>query len=127
MKTISEPVMDILMKYQWPGNVRELENVLVQGILYADSDTIEPGDIPSLELADTKMANKPARNDKKIFSLSYKQAKEQTLRDFNHLYIGERLAMSDGNITLAAKNSDLDRQALQQLMKRFDIDPQIYR
>ena len=125
VRAISEPVMDLLMKHQWPGNVRELENVLVQGILYAKEEVINLTDIP-LSHSDIRPGS-AGRTDEKLFALSYKEAKERVLQKFNQTYIGSKLSMNNGNITRTAKNSGLDRQALQQVMKRFGIDPKDYK
>jgi len=125
-KIISEEVMDLLMKQPWPGNVRELENIIVQGILYSKGENIALSDIP---LKDIKMGNKSHKrsyNDT-IASLPYKEAKEKLLHEFNHDYIGARLSGSNGNITQAARQCNMDRQALQQIMKRFSIDPEPFR
>ena len=124
-KHLSENVMDLLMKHPWPGNVRELENVLVQGILYSTSDTIGLADIP---------IDKNGPNDfvsmnfgKDIGQLTYKEAKENILTQFNHNYVGAMLSMTKGNITQAARRCAMDRQALQQIMKRYAIDPEKFR
>ncbi len=124
-KHLSQNVMDLFMKHPWQGNVRELENVIVQGILYATSDTIQLADIP---------INKNGANDCACMNLgtdmeqlTYKEAKENTLTQFNHNYIGAILSMTEGNITQAAKRCAMDRQALQQIMKRYAIDPEKYR
>ena len=53
--------------------------------------------------------------------LSYKEAKEQTLKDFNDAYIGSILKKSDGNVTQAAKRCGMERQTLQQIMRRYGI------
>ncbi len=121
-KKISPEVKDLLMKQPWPGNVRELENILVQGIVYSKGDTIVLSDIP---LKDVNLVKKSFMGsaDSSLASLSYKEAKEKLLREFNHDYIGAKLSMTSGNITQAAKRCRMDRQALQQIMKRFSIDP----
>jgi DNA-binding NtrC family response regulator len=125
-KTISEEVMDCLMKQPWPGNVRELENIIVQGILYSKEQTIIVSDIPLKETKEKKDTFKGLYKDS-IASLPYKEAKEKLLHEFNHDYIGARLSMSSGNVTKAAQNCQMDRQALQQIMKRFSIDPEPFR
>lgn len=125
-KAISEAVMDVLMKHPWPGNVRELENVLVQGILYSKGNSLQLSDIP---LKETIRENSSVTGTDTVHltSLPYKQAKEKILKEFNHNYIGAKLAMAGGNITQAARQCSMDRQALQQIMKRFDIDPDHFR
>ena len=124
-KLIAREVMDLLMKQPWPGNVRELENILVQGILYSKTDTLMLTDIP---LKDVSWEIKTASTDRtRIARLPYREAKEKILHEFNHDYIGAKLAMSNGNIAQAARQCGMDRQALQQIMKRFDIDPDHFR
>jgi len=125
-KSISEEVMDLLMKQPWPGNVRELENILVQGILYSKEETLQSSDIPIKNPGQGKKGGSGI-NTSELAVLSYKSAKEKILKDFNHAYIGARLAMAGGNITRAAGMCEMDRQALQQIMKRYDIDPDKYR
>ena len=123
-KTISEEVMDLLMKQPWPGNVRELENILVQGILYSKDDMVRLSDIP---IKDADQGKKGSINSADLTALSYKTAKEKILKEFNHTYIGARLSMAGGNITRAAGMCEMDRQALQQIMKRYDIDSDKFR
>jgi DNA-binding NtrC family response regulator len=125
IKTISGNVMDLLLKHPWQGNVRELENVLVQGILYARNEEIQESDIPifgaGLDTCPDTCLNAH------IMDLPYKQAKETVLTRFNHEYVGAKLSTSSGNITQAARHCGLDRQALQQVMKRFGIDANDFR
>lgn len=49
VKGISRPALKQIMNYTWPGNVRELESVIERGVLMAESDYIQPEDLP-LEL-----------------------------------------------------------------------------
>jgi Nif-specific regulatory protein len=44
---LSREVLDLLMAYDWPGNVRELQNLIERLVIMADSDYIQPSDIPS--------------------------------------------------------------------------------
>ena len=43
---LSEASRKILAEYAWPGNVRELRNALERAVVFAKSDTLEPGDFP---------------------------------------------------------------------------------
>ncbi len=126
LKIISREVMDLLMKQPWPGNVRELENILVQGILYAAENTIKVTDIPLKDSGNTHPGVNVVESSGMVV-LPYKEAKEKILQEFNHTYIGAKLSLAGGNITQAARQCQLDRQALQQIMKRFNIDPDNFR
>ncbi|NWG38490.1 MAG: sigma 54-interacting transcriptional regulator [Hydrogenophilaceae bacterium] len=44
--TISQPALDVLMRYNFPGNMRELKNLLERGALLARGGLIEPEHLP---------------------------------------------------------------------------------
>ena len=44
---ISRPALKILMNFSWPGNVRQLESIIERGVLMAESDYIQPEDLPA--------------------------------------------------------------------------------
>src|SRR5512136_60969 len=47
MLGISKPALKILMNFSWPGNVRQLESIIERGVLMAESDYIQPEDLPA--------------------------------------------------------------------------------
>ncbi len=47
MDGISKPALKLLMNYTWPGNVRQLESVIERAVLMAETNFIEPGDLPA--------------------------------------------------------------------------------
>jgi DNA-binding NtrC family response regulator len=59
--------------------------------------------------------------------MSYKDAKEETLKRFNFSYIGKLLSENEGNVTQAAKHCGLERQSLQQIMRRYGIRADAFR
>lgn len=117
LKTISPELMNTLMAHPWEGNIRELENVIVRGILYATGDVITPSDA-GLALPDDSAGAWDTDLDS---DLTYKDAKEKVLYDFNHRFIKKHLKQCQGNISQAARQMGLERQALQQIMKRFHV------
>lgn len=123
MKRISPELMDLLMKKRWDGNVRELENCVVRGILFSQADDIRPGDVVLFQ-SDPDRRVRPEPPD---LRLSYKDAKEAALKQFNAAYIGGVLTRSQGNITQAARTCGMERQALQQIIRRYGILPDQYR
>lgn len=122
LKKISPDLMDIFLKQTWEGNVRELENVIMQGILFSAADEIHSQD---LQLADHAIANPSVEGF--YHDLSYKKAKEQTLKKFNHAYLSNLLTASHGNVSRAARQCGLERQALQQIMRRYAIKAEDFR
>jgi len=121
-KRISADLMEIFLSQPWEGNVRELENVLMQGILYSTGDEIRPGDV---DLSRSKQAD--SQLSASFQDLPYKAAKELILKDFNHSYICYLLQTNSGNVTRAARQCGLERQALQQIMRRYGIKADPFR
>jgi DNA-binding NtrC family response regulator len=122
LKTLSPSLITQFMHMRWDGNVREMENTIMRGILFSTADEIMP------RAVGFGQSDKPhARFIGRYKTVPYREAKEQVLNEFNHDFIGDLLSSSGGNVTQAAKQCGLERQALQQIMRRYDIDPNIYR
>ena len=122
IKRLSADLIKRFINLPWEGNVREMENVIMRGILFASSEEIRP---EAIGMSEEEQA--PLVSMKKFRDTPYREAKEQTLKEFNHCYIGDLLEATGGNVTHAARQCGLERQALQQIMRRYDIDPGAFR
>jgi DNA-binding NtrC family response regulator len=122
LKRISLELMDLFLEQTWEGNVRELENVIMQGILFSSTDDILPQNI---HLNTHPSAGRPITGF--YHDLPYKKAKEQTLKDFNHTYLSNLLISNKGNVSQAARQCGMERQALQQIMRRYRIKADDFR
>ena len=122
VKRLSADLKEALQRHTWPGNVRELENLIVQGILFSVGEELDLNDLtlPSQTSTSLTMAGE-------FQDLPYKSAKAKTLEQFNRRYIDNLLKASSGNVTQAAKMCGLERQALQQIMRRYGISADPYR
>lgn len=121
-KTISAELMGLFQERHWQGNIRELENIVVQGILFSPEDTIRPQDVGW-----HAEKSSSATLDTRLKGLPYKTAKDKNLLHFNHAYIGHVLAECQGNVSQAARLCGLERQALQQIMRRYGIRAEVFR
>jgi DNA-binding NtrC family response regulator len=122
LKKISAELMDLFLKQPWEGNVRELENAIMQGILFSTTDDIQIRDIHLNTNRPTQRPGEGSYNE-----LPYKKAKEQTLKDFNHTYLSNLLTSNQGNVSRAARQCGMERQALQQIMRRYQIKADNFR
>ncbi|MFH1982657.1 MAG: sigma-54 dependent transcriptional regulator [Pseudomonadota bacterium] len=123
LKRLSPALMERFMKHRWVGNVREMENLILQGIIFSTGDTIHPVDVgldgePAVDCA-------PAASH--WHKLPYKTAKEQVLQQFNESFIAGLLSATGGNVTQAARECGIERQALQQIMHRYGITADPFR
>ncbi len=121
-KRISPDLMECLISRQWEGNVREMENLIMRGILFSEKEEITPKDMGFQKASPNEFPDMDFFNN-----LPYKKAKEETLKRFNTSYINNLLSGSKGNVTRAAKNCGLERQALQQIMRRYGIKADAFR
>jgi DNA-binding NtrC family response regulator len=113
-------LMEELSQLDWPGNVRELENTIRRAVILCRGSSITTADLGS-ETEEKGLVPPVFKN------LSYRQAKREILDSFNQQYLSNLLTTHQGNVTHAAKKCGLERQAFQQLLRRYGIKSEDYR
>jgi two-component system response regulator HydG len=98
--TISDKVLEVLMRHSWPGNVRELENV-IQRMIIMSGDTIGIKDIP-----DYLKYPEPLNNEEL-----------KSLKAIEKEYVLKVLSAVDDNKTKAAEILQIDRKTLREKLK----------
>jgi transcriptional regulator with PAS, ATPase and Fis domain len=122
-KSVSPELMSLFLKHPWEGNVRQLENIILRGILFAPREQIRPEDVG---FDQTSRDAAPAM-DLNLAQLPYRDAKESALSRFHSEYLGKLLEATQGNVSQAAQLCGLERQGLQQIMRRYGIKAEDYR
>ena len=122
LKSLSSELMDLLLRRNWEGNVRELENVINRAILLSTGNIIKP-----FEIGWTPEPTNSCVVGREIYAMDYKEAKEEVLHQFHVEYLGELLRRNNGNVTHSARECGLERQALQQILRRYGIKSQDFR
>jgi DNA-binding NtrC family response regulator len=122
-KSVAPELMELFLRAPWVGNVRELENVIIRGLLFAPRDEILPEDVGFHRSGKLQTRGK----DAPPANMPYKDAKEEAMRGFHAEYLGNVLSVTQGNVSQAAKLCGLERQALQQLLRRHGIRSDAYR
>jgi DNA-binding NtrC family response regulator len=133
-----------LERHTWPGNVRELRNVIESAWLLADGPLVTVRDLPpaltqraaadltaadltaadptdahvaASAMADRRRASSIARDE----ALTFAEARERALRDFDRAFLREALERHNGNVARTARALGLHRQSLQKLIARRDV------
>jgi DNA-binding NtrC family response regulator len=91
-----------LQQYHWPGNVRELQNTLARGVIMAEDKQVRFGQLGA------GAGNLTAENTLNI------EENEKSL-------IQKALMTNQGNVTRAAADLGIDRNALYRRMKKYGI------
>jgi len=103
-----------LQRHSWPGNVRELRNVVERACLLSRGEYINLDDAFQEEAA-------PAlgiRTD-----LPFKEAKGQLVEMFEREYIVDLMRRHKMNLSAAAREAQIDRKHLRELIRKYDLDP----
>jgi len=102
---ISYDAAAILTDYHWPGNVREMKSVINKAMLFAETDTIVPSDLPS------QIANR------KNLSLE----RPISLIDMEKQHIMATLEKTGGHQSNAAKILGINRKTLYKKIHKYKL------
>ncbi len=111
---IPKETMARLMRHRWPGNVRELKNYV--------QATVAMGE--PMELVDTDASeglDDLRRGLSRFTSLAYGQARAALLQEFERQYLEQLMARNHGNVAQAAREAEMARSHLNDLLARHKI------
>lgn len=114
-KPLASDALRACIEHGWPGNVRELRGALEQALLLAPGDEISRADLFP-KLAPALPANVPLDG-----TMSFREAKEQLVADFEREFLSRALKRHHGNVTRAAEEVGMYRQNFQQKMRELGI------
>jgi len=120
----------MLLHRQWRGNVRELQNTINRAVLLGTGPRIEKNDLmldAQNHCAENCKTGTCATLFEQLQQLDYAGAKEVVLQEFTSSYLRTAVSRTGGNISLAAKNCGMERQALQRLLRRYKIAVEDFR
>lgn len=115
-KEIHPAMLAWMQSYDWPGNIRELENMLHRAFLLSDKHLIYD---PSL--VDFRHEGKCAYQPIYPQGLTFKDAKDRVIKEFEINYLTHLIHESSGNVSQAAKKAGKERRALGKLLKKYKL------
>ena len=117
VKRLSAPALHTLVNYAWPGNVRELMNVVSHVLTFSEGPDIDVQHLPPRLTGGTRQGPLPFNEH-----LGFHEAKEQLLENFEREYLTALLKRCEGNVSRAARESELHRKSIERLVKKYEID-----
>ncbi len=124
---LSPDALQVLVARDWRGNVRELQNVINRTVFLAPGPRITAADLLCAEGRDADSAVTPDCVFDELRNLPYKEAKALVVDRFTMAYLGHCLEVSHGNVSAAARASNMERQAFQRLMRRYGLQAEGYK
>jgi DNA-binding NtrC family response regulator len=126
-RALAPEAESLLSSYHWPGNVRELRNAIERAYIVGTGMRITPADLPS-EL--TKRTPPGANTAGIVYAATdgrgFQEAKQTVIDEFERAYVEALMRRAGGNITHAAEEAGILRQAFQRLLKRHGLDREMY-
>lgn len=129
-RTVSEPALEALVRYDWPGNVRELINVAERAVILGESARITEGDLPVEVSAPDPPASRERGDDGDSSGRDlrpFKEARDALLEEFEADYLRDLLTESRGHMNDAAELSGLNSRSLYEKMKRHGLRKEAFR
>ncbi|MFQ5722946.1 MAG: sigma-54-dependent transcriptional regulator [Terriglobia bacterium] len=113
---ITPEAVRLLEQYHWPGNVRELRNVMERAVVLCEGDTVRLRDLPDY-------IRDQARRSRQIdAALGYRAAREQWVESRGRQYLTALLRRHHGNISAVAREAQISRKSVYELLRRFELD-----
>ena len=123
--TLTAAAQRALRTYAWPGNVRELRNAIEHAFVSGVGAQLRVEDLPPQV---TTRGTDPRQSTLDVDpELPFHVAKQQIIAQFERRYLSAALHRHAGNISRAAEDCGVMRQALQRLLARHQVDVSLYR
>jgi len=106
-----------LLAYHWPGNIRELENVITRWVFGQKPDSLTG----ALESSTHEFFNPQTLLSHSALTMTFADAKEMVINQFEKHYVASVLAAAQGNITKAARKAGKERRAFGRLAKKHNL------
>ena len=129
-KQLSAEAMRACVEAPWKGNARSLKAAIEQAVILSPGVEITPEDLfassePESDHtapAPASLANHtPAANDGSESAMTFREAKEKFVGDWERDFFTSALRATGGNISRAAERTGMYRQSFQQKMRELGI------
>jgi len=121
---IDHDALELLCGYDWPGNVRELKNVMERLVIMTFGETVNRRTVAGILGSGPQMdtaAEEEIPLDKDSLKIAKKAAREQAAEEIEKNFVMSALKKTNWNVTQAARETGMQRQNFQALMRKFKI------
>jgi DNA-binding NtrC family response regulator len=116
---LSAEARQILINYNFPGNVRELENIIHRAVILSSGQSIGANALPE----EIRSVGSDTYSMTGETTLSFKEAKDKVVADFEKQYLLQVLEQSNGIINKAAKLAGMHTKNFHEKLTRYNIQP----
>lgn len=120
IEKINPDALFFLKEYTYPGNVRELENMIERAVVLCQKSELDIQDF-QFSVADTPRTQ-PIQEP--LPTLSYREAKQVVLENFERKFFMDALTFARGNISKAAEHIGMHRKNFYEKLNQYKINTQ---
>ena len=124
IKGITKEAVSLLNQFEFPGNVRELENVIERAVVLCKNSMLGIDDLPenvvSLIAPDTEHIPQNSHQLKMV----KKQIMDESVSVLEKNFVIKALRRASGNVSEAARLTQMHRRQFQRLMQRCNLNMQ---
>jgi DNA-binding NtrC family response regulator len=113
---ISNKALSLLQSYSYPGNVRELENLIERAVMLTAGNVLLADAIGEIT-----QEKSPIPLQLPLVSSDFAESRDYIQKIFEKQFVREQLSRYEGNISAAAKASNMSRQNFHRLMVKHKI------
>ncbi len=119
VKRLDLEALQALTVARWTGNVRELENAIERGVVLASGEALTLADLPPEIRTGARGGGEVVLFH--LAHLPYAEAKKLAMRAFERRYLSALLEKSNGNVSQAAREAQVDRSNFRRLLKQYEV------
>jgi DNA-binding NtrC family response regulator len=121
-EVVPRELMETLKSYHWPGNVRELRNFVEASLAMGEApDLAGPSGGGSPPGSSAQSGGFPSTSIGELLKRPYKHARQAIIDEFESQYLRALIERSKFNVARAARDSQINRSHLTQMLKRHKI------
>ncbi len=121
---ISKEALSHIEQFRFPGNIRELENVIERAVVLSKNKVLSLDDLPD-------NIKSPAGIETDFFPQNIDQLyhtrnklMSESIGALEKNFLSRALRKTGGNISEAARITQMHRKQFQRMMQRYDLTPQ---